>query len=138
MCYLSVFFFKQKTAYELRISDWSSDVCSSDLKLADGIARPLASLPQAAVAERVLPAVEPQYQASLAAALAAAGQQIAATEASPGSLPRYGPESGQTALPPEAVLPTTAIGNFADVFAHTQTPLQQDLHRKIYSTGHSM
>src|SRR3546814_14853936 len=29
-CYL-VFFFKQKTAYEMRISDWSSDVCSSDL-----------------------------------------------------------------------------------------------------------
>src|SRR3546814_2059779 len=28
------FFFKQKTAYELRISDWSSDVCSSDLILA--------------------------------------------------------------------------------------------------------
>src|SRR3546814_6602718 len=31
MFFLSVFFFKQKTAYELRISDWSSDVCSSDL-----------------------------------------------------------------------------------------------------------
>src|SRR3546814_20376725 len=28
------FFFKQKTAYEMRISDWSSDVCSSDLDLA--------------------------------------------------------------------------------------------------------
>src|SRR3546814_1984461 len=28
-----VFFFKQKTAYEMRISDWSSDVCSSDLTL---------------------------------------------------------------------------------------------------------
>src|SRR3546814_7482543 len=28
---ICVFFFKQKTAYELRISDWSSDVCSSDL-----------------------------------------------------------------------------------------------------------
>src|SRR3546814_2608748 len=27
----AVFFFKQKTAYEMRISDWSSDVCSSDL-----------------------------------------------------------------------------------------------------------
>src|SRR3546814_19780745 len=27
----SIFFFKQKTAYEMRISDWSSDVCSSDL-----------------------------------------------------------------------------------------------------------
>src|SRR3546814_6229926 len=29
-----VFFFKQKTAYEMRISDWSSDVCSSDLNRA--------------------------------------------------------------------------------------------------------
>src|SRR3546814_1999998 len=28
---LPFFFFKQKTAYEMRISDWSSDVCSSDL-----------------------------------------------------------------------------------------------------------
>src|SRR3546814_1428627 len=28
------FFFKQKTAYEMRISDWSSDVCSSDLAIA--------------------------------------------------------------------------------------------------------
>src|SRR3546814_6893911 len=27
-----VFFFKQKTAYDMRISDWSSDVCSSDLR----------------------------------------------------------------------------------------------------------
>src|SRR3546814_1151567 len=31
MSYSSFFFFKQKTSYELRISDWSSDVCSSDL-----------------------------------------------------------------------------------------------------------
>src|SRR3546814_1425932 len=30
-----VFLFKQKTAYEMRISDWSSDVCSSDLAAAD-------------------------------------------------------------------------------------------------------
>src|SRR3546814_2791122 len=29
------FFFKQKTAYEMRISDWSSDVCSSDLSALD-------------------------------------------------------------------------------------------------------
>src|SRR3546814_1576535 len=41
MCHISFvnyflmlfFFFKQKTAYEMRISDWSSDVCSSDLDL---------------------------------------------------------------------------------------------------------
>src|SRR3546814_14315008 len=31
-----LFFFKQKTAYEMRISDWSSDVCSSDLLLEIG------------------------------------------------------------------------------------------------------
>src|SRR3546814_7078237 len=40
MCDLIIllFFFKQKTAYEMRISDWSSDVCSSDLG-ADAAAR---------------------------------------------------------------------------------------------------
>src|SRR3546814_5284408 len=31
MINIGIFFFKQKTAYEMRISDWSSDVCSSDL-----------------------------------------------------------------------------------------------------------
>src|SRR3546814_5870772 len=31
LCLSVFFFFKQKTAYEMRISDWSSDVCSSDL-----------------------------------------------------------------------------------------------------------
>src|SRR3546814_8458794 len=31
LCVCLVFFFKQKTAYEMRMSDWSSDVCSSDL-----------------------------------------------------------------------------------------------------------
>src|SRR3546814_20837000 len=31
VCVIVLFFFKQKTAYEMRISDWSSDVCSSDL-----------------------------------------------------------------------------------------------------------
>src|SRR3546814_6895948 len=38
-----LFFFKQKTAYDMRISDWSSDVCSSDLRpqLA-GVAQPIA------------------------------------------------------------------------------------------------
>src|SRR3546814_9304504 len=34
VCHLYFFFFKQKTAYEMRISDWSSDVCSSDLMYA--------------------------------------------------------------------------------------------------------
>src|SRR3546814_14190107 len=42
------FFFKQKTAYEMRISDWSSDVCSSDLA---GIKR--FSVRQRELAERI-------------------------------------------------------------------------------------
>src|SRR3546814_4277011 len=50
---LQVFFFKQKTAYEMRISDWSSDVCSSDLdrgaarQLADAALQGLAHAQQA-------------------------------------------------------------------------------------------
>src|SRR3546814_17694437 len=36
MCTYLFFLFKQKTAYEMRISDWSSDVCSSDLHDAAG------------------------------------------------------------------------------------------------------
>src|SRR3546814_1138931 len=55
-----VFFFKQKTAYEMRISDWSSDVCSSDLAADSRIkVNPLASWDTAALArafvERDLP-----------------------------------------------------------------------------------
>src|SRR3546814_19633085 len=45
---LCLFFFKQKTAYEMRISDWSSDVCSSDLDPLD------ASDPDAVLAFEVL------------------------------------------------------------------------------------
>src|SRR3546814_17371375 len=42
MClfFLFFFFFKQKTAYEMRISDWSSDVCSSDLQAFGGMLAP--------------------------------------------------------------------------------------------------
>src|SRR3546814_13106550 len=40
-CCFCFFFFKQKTAYEMRISDWSSDVCSSDL---DDTLEPTASI----------------------------------------------------------------------------------------------
>src|SRR3546814_8336183 len=49
-----VFFFKQKTAYEMCISDWSSDVCSSDLDV-----RMLGSGPRAGIGELLLPENEP-------------------------------------------------------------------------------
>src|SRR3546814_1200668 len=38
------FFFKQKTAYEMRISDWSSDVCSSDLSISEMLGPRIASI----------------------------------------------------------------------------------------------
>src|SRR3546814_8998532 len=38
--FIFVFFFKQKTAYEMRISDWSSDVCSSDLRFIVSVQEP--------------------------------------------------------------------------------------------------
>src|SRR3546814_5126081 len=62
------FFFKQKTAYEMRISDWSSDVCSSDLSAAtaDGqMTLPSVSVPMPTAARLAaialpVPALEPQ------------------------------------------------------------------------------
>src|SRR3546814_9927018 len=50
------FFFKQKTAYEMRISDWSSDVCSSDLLPSIlGVVRPF--MPRSRMKPRISPAL---------------------------------------------------------------------------------
>src|SRR3546814_15839960 len=69
------FFFKQKTAYEMRISDWSSDVCSSDLAgwndFTDGYA---------AIERRDLPAA--QKSLSAISALHAASQAARDTQTS--------------------------------------------------------
>src|SRR3546814_19265228 len=46
------FFFKQKTAYEMRISDWSSDVCSSDLDQPDAAVRSEPPMPRPPVEAR--------------------------------------------------------------------------------------
>src|SRR3546814_16438299 len=57
---LSILFFKQKTAYEMRISDWSSDVCSSDLLPAEmTTVEPRAFAPAIASASAWLQAPEP-------------------------------------------------------------------------------
>src|SRR3546814_966430 len=50
--FFDFFFFKQKTAYEMRISDWSSDVCSSDL---EGLLCPPSPGGYVAIKEAVLP-----------------------------------------------------------------------------------
>src|SRR3546814_1149292 len=58
------FFFKQKTAYEMRISDWSSDVCSSDLSRPDPAAdahREIHREPRSAHRQEVARAVRGAY-----------------------------------------------------------------------------
>src|SRR3546814_6832578 len=62
MCFIVFcFFFKQKTAYEMRISDWSSDVCSSDLEIirvaakGDGVTADGRHVPFSAPGDRIAP-----------------------------------------------------------------------------------
>src|SRR3546814_13343339 len=59
-----LFFFKQKTAYEMRISDWSSDVCSSDLPSTEIV--PVAAHRQRGNADRAAK-IEREYLRSLIA-----------------------------------------------------------------------
>lgn len=96
-------------------------------KVADGIVRPLASLPQAAVAERVLPAVEPDYAASLETAMMEIGQQVAAIEASERSLQRYDREAGKLTEPLEALLPEEERAALADAVAARRAAIEQEL-----------
>src|SRR3546814_2729253 len=68
------FFFKQKTAYEMRISDWSSDVCSSDLTIGAG---DCFSGSLAALLDEGYCLAEALPKASAAAALSTLGQGAA-------------------------------------------------------------
>src|SRR3546814_10195975 len=65
---LFFFFFNQKTAYEMRISDWSSDVCSSDLYFA---------LPPVEIVQQVALLTEPALRLDLGAKPRCAGSGIA-------------------------------------------------------------
>src|SRR3546814_7974153 len=77
LCFMLLlfFFFKQKTAYEMRISDWSSDVCSSDLDaLALGVPPP-PPMP----ADAPSPAGLPEWRVAQAAVKAAEGDVLVAS-----------------------------------------------------------
>src|SRR3546814_19148858 len=56
---LCVFFYKQNTAYEMRISDWSSDVCSSDLPVVGKVVTGLGELSESGVRARGLTILAP-------------------------------------------------------------------------------
>src|SRR3546814_10959004 len=68
------FFFKQKTAYEMRISDWSSDVCSSDLR---------ELLTQGEAGDSLLILTEGSARVSM---LTAGGREIVLAYAEPGAV----------------------------------------------------
>lgn len=96
-------------------------------KILDGIARALASLPQAAVAERVLPAVEPYYVESRDMALAEAGAQIDAIEMSARSLQRYEREVAKIVEPLEVLLPEEERLSLAEAVAARKVAIEQEL-----------
>src|SRR3546814_12769636 len=77
----TVFFFKQKTAYEMRISDWSSDVCSSDLPAAAPAPAPRSPPPPTAMALR---AAAPKCASAHRDAVAPASRQQGRPPSSPG------------------------------------------------------
>src|SRR3546814_7724507 len=96
-----VFFFKQKTAYEMRISDWSSDVCSSDLVFAVREGNPTGIETWDDLVQPGIEIVTPNPASSGAArwnALAAYGQVIAdgGTEAEGSEERRVGKECVST------------------------------------------
>src|SRR3546814_250456 len=92
------FFFKQKTAYEMRISDWSSGVCSSDLPEPAGFARP--------TGRRALLAREPRRRMSPPAT--EAKQQTIFAMRYPSRHSRFG--SFATNRPPDDLLNVKLVG----------------------------
>src|SRR3546814_10738416 len=87
-----IFFFKQKTAYEMRISDWSSDVCSSDL------ARSSAQVPAPTIGESP---TRPQRLPVTPPVEVAAATWPCASRATAPTVPYF--MSTSNALPPDAL-----------------------------------
>src|SRR3546814_9137417 len=77
------FFFKQKTAYEMRISDWSSDVCSSDL-VARNALLPVSTLPVEVARPFIMPVISLAQSSNAQRCLTQAIYCEAATESDAG------------------------------------------------------
>src|SRR3546814_15575110 len=106
--WIVVFFFKQKTAYELRISDWSSDVCSSDLPAARGC--PAAAARQSGdrtlrpLCDEISGANGDPDRRSLSARGDGHGRPAARRETDPRIAPAVGPCAAQPAARPRVKL----------------------------------
>lgn len=96
-------------------------------RLVDPVMRALQSLPQSAVAERVLPRMEPQYAAARDAALAEAGAQIAALEASEQGLRRFDRDAGKIVEPVAAALPEEERASLAATVAARKAAIEAAL-----------
>ncbi|HMA14664.1 MAG TPA: hypothetical protein VKP12_07775 [Kiloniellaceae bacterium] len=96
-------------------------------RLVDPVMRAVKSLPQSAVAERVLPRIEPQYAASRDAALAEISEQIAALEASEQGLRRFDRDAGKIVEPMAAVLPAEERATLETAVAARKTAIEEEL-----------
>src|SRR3546814_13453875 len=119
------FFFKQKTAYEMRISDWSSDVCSSDLLLTavllDAPALGLTHWGRAKLMHRA-----GEYAVSSAVAARRCDGTwscwIGAIEAGPAPMPRCETLLNSTPHPAPAALPACALEDVRTVCPDASPP----------------
>src|SRR3546814_21125920 len=109
MCIL-FFFFKQKTAYELRISDWSSDVCSSDLSAFP----PAWAAPPVPALRRVRRAYMPQGSKTQQGLLSSGQRAIAVYVAAAPSMNCLF-MSQTSALKPGLSIVATPIGNLGEL-----------------------
>src|SRR3546814_12248531 len=122
-CY--VFFFKQKTAYEMRISDWSSDVCSSDLRLS---ARPFVAAPIYPVQSMHAPLAHPGSRALLIGANASRALESAHTPAEnvTADAPSFFPCPAEDAAPVTVGQPNTLTAAVHDRGVSTETTQYTD------------
>src|SRR5690606_6423129 len=96
-------------------------------RLVDPVMRALQSLPQSAVAERALPRMAPPYAAARDAALAEAGAQIAALEASEQGLRRFDRDAGKIVEPVAAALPEEERASLAATVAARKAAIEAAL-----------
>ncbi|MGF1592834.1 MAG: hypothetical protein ACFCUW_06115 [Kiloniellaceae bacterium] len=96
-------------------------------RVIDSITRALASLPQTAVAERVLPRVDPQFDESLAMVLADTRQQLDGLEASEQGLRRFDRDAAKIVDPLAIVLPDEARAALDEDVAARKSAIEQEL-----------